>query len=185
MVEITIDSLSATYDIRGDECVMLCPPHPLMGGSRFDIRLERIASELVKEGFSVLRFDYRQPFRSGVGEIEDARLCLSYLKDRHDFIAVVGYSFGAVVASNIADFCRAAAYISPLREINAIEFKDARVPKLFVVAIRDQFVSLDESLSIFDSASEPKKLVKLDTDHFYFGKFDVLARAVRDFILSL
>ena len=185
MVEMKIDSVEATYEIRGERVALLCPPHPLMGGSRFDVRLDRIASELLREGFSVLRFDYRRPFRSGIGEVEDAKKCISYLKDRHDFIAIVGYSFGSVVASNVAEYCAAAVYISPLKGINSITFKDSTVPKLFVVATKDQFVSIEASLELFNSASEPKKLVKLETDHFYFGKFDLLARSVRDFILSL
>ena len=185
MVEIRIDSIAATYDIRGDRVAILCPPHPLMGGNRFDVRLERIASELIRKGVSVLRFDYRQPFRSGIGEVEDAKMCISYLKDRHDFIAIVGYSFGSIVASNVAEYCNAAVYISPLKSINSIEFVDAKVPKLFVVATRDQIVPLDESLEIYNDASEPKKLVKLETDHFYFGKFDVLAKEVCNFICFL
>jgi hypothetical protein len=162
---------------------MLCPPHPLMGGSRFDIRLEKIASELLRNNISVMRFDYQQPFRSGIGEVEDAKKCLGYLKERHDFIAIVGYSFGSVVASNISDYCNVAVYISPLPSINSITFEDSDIPKLFIIATKDQFVSLDESLKLYEEASNPKELVKIDTDHFYFGKFDVLAKSVTEFIL--
>jgi hypothetical protein len=184
MAEIQIDSVRATYDIRGEKVVLMCPPHPLMGGSRFDIRLDRISNDLLKNGISTLRFDYRQPFRGGIGEIEDAELCLGYLKERHSFIAVLGYSFGSVVASNIAEYCDAAVYISPMKRINSIEFEDSAKPKLFIVALKDQFVSLEESLDLFDRSSDPKKLVKIDTDHFYFGRFDVLVGHVRNFLLS-
>jgi len=182
MAEVVVDGVRATYNIRGENAALLCPPHPLMGGNRFDVRLERIASELTKRDISVLRFDYQQPFRSGIGEVEDAKKCIAYLKDRHDRIAIVGYSFGSVVASNVAEYCDAAVYLSPLPEINSIYFKDAEVPKLFVIATQDQFVSLEESLKLFEQASEPKEVVKVDTDHFYFGKFDHIARIVADFI---
>lgn len=182
MAEVVVDGVRATYNIRGENAILLCPPHPLMGGSRFDVRLERIASELTKRDISVLRFDYQQPFRSGIGEVEDAKKCIAYLKDRHDKIAIVGYSFGSVVASNVAEYCDAAVYLSPLPEINSIYFKDAKVPKLFIVATQDQFVSLEESLKVFELASEPKEMVKVETDHFYFGKFDLIARIVADFI---
>ncbi|WP_290597514.1 MULTISPECIES: alpha/beta hydrolase [unclassified Archaeoglobus] len=183
MAEIIIDSINATYNVRGEKVAMLCPPHPLMGGSRFDIRLEKIASELLRNNISVMRFDYQQPFRSGIGEVEDAKKCLGYLKERHDFIAIVGYSFGSVVASNISDYCNVAVYISPLPSINSITFEDSDIPKLFIIATKDQFVSLDESLKLYEEASNPKELVKIDTDHFYFGKFDVLAKSVTEFIL--
>ncbi len=182
MVEVDIEGIRASYTIRGRNVALLCPPHPLMGGNRFDVRLERITSELIKKDISVLSFDYRQPFRSGIGEVEDARRCLEYLKDRHDRIAIVGYSFGSVVASNVATYCDVAVYLSPLPEINSIHFEDAEVPKLFIVALQDQFVSVEESMKLFEKASEPKDLLKLETDHFYFGKFDIVARAIADFI---
>lgn len=183
MAEVIIDSINATYNVRGEKVAMLCPPHPLMGGSRFDIRLEKIASELLRNNISVMRFDYQQPFRSGIGEVEDAKKCLGYLKERHDFIAIVGYSFGSVVASNISDYCNVAVYISPLPSINSITFEDSDIPKLFIIATKDQFVSLEESLKLYEEASNPKEVVKIDTDHFYFGKFDVLAKSVTEFIL--
>lgn len=186
MAEVVIDTIiKATYSVRGDKVALLCPPHPLMGGSRFDIRLEKIASELVRKNISVLRFDYRQPFRSGIGEIEDAKKCLEYLKDRHNFIAIIGYSFGSVVASNIADYCDAAVYISPLPSINSIHFEDSTVPKLFIIATKDQLVPVDDGMNLYKTAREPKKIVKVDTDHFYFGKFDVLAKTVAEFIESI
>lgn len=182
MVEVYIEGIRATYSVRGENAVLMCPPHPLMGGNRFDVRLERISSELLKINVSTLRFDYAEPFRGGLGEIEDAKKCLSYLKDRHNKVAIVGYSFGSVVASNIAEYCEAAVYLSPLPRINSIKFSDAEVPKLFIIATRDQIVSVEESMKLFSEASQPKDILKLDTDHFYFGKFDVVAKAVADFI---
>ncbi|MET1124107.1 MAG: alpha/beta hydrolase [Archaeoglobaceae archaeon] len=182
MTEIFVDSVRAIYDVRGTKAVLLCPPHPLFGGSMFDVRLERIANELLSRNFSVLRFDYSRPYRSGIGEVEDAKKCLAYLKHRHEAVSVVGYSFGSVVASNIAEYCEKAVYISPIPEIDSIEFKDVEIPKLFVVASRDQIVPLRVSMTLYERASEPKKIVKLETDHFYFGKFDELARIVAEFI---
>ncbi|AAB90728.1 alpha/beta hydrolase [Archaeoglobus fulgidus] len=182
MADIVVDGIRATYNIRGESAALLCPPHPLMGGSRFDVRLERIAAELTKRNVSVLRFDYQRPFRSGIGEVEDAKKCVAYLKDRHDKIAVIRYSFGSVVASNVAEYCDAAVYISPLPEINSIYFKDAEIPKLFIIATRDQFVSLEESVKLYEQASKPKEVVKVETDHFYFGKFDFIAKITADFI---
>ncbi len=182
MAEIVIDSIRATYNVRGEKVALLCPPHPLMGGDRFDIRLEKISLELLRRNVSVLRFDYGHPFRSGLGEIEDAKKCISYLKDRHEHITIVGYSFGSVVASNACEYCDAAVYISPLPQINSITFKDCSLPKLFIIATKDQIVPPAEALKLYDAATPPKKVVEVDTDHFYFGKFDVLAKAVSDFI---
>lgn len=180
-MNVDIKSIKATYEALGSNAVLLCPPHPLMGGSRFDERLERIAKRLSKINISSLRFDYKD-YRRGVGEIEDAKLCLEFLKSRHKKVAILGYSFGSVVASNVADLCDLAVYISPLPSIDSIDFKDTKKPKFFVVAKRDQFVSFSESLELISKASEPKDFIILDTDHFYFGKFETLAEKVSEFI---
>ncbi len=182
-MNIEIKSIRATYNEIGDFCTLLCPPHPLMGGNRYDERLRRIAEKLAQKGISSLAFDYRE-YRRGIGEVEDALECLEFLKGRHSKIAIVGYSFGSVVASNLADLCDLAVYISPLPSIDSIDFRDSKNPKLFVIARRDQFVPFSVSLELYSKAKEPKDFVILDTDHFYFGKFDVLSEKVCDFVVK-
>ncbi|MCX8172575.1 MAG: alpha/beta hydrolase [Archaeoglobaceae archaeon] len=182
-MNIEIKSIKAIYEKINDEAILFCPPHPLFGGSRFDERLERIAKKLSMYAISTLRFDYKT-YRRGIGEIEDAKLCLDFLKGRHSKVAVLGYSFGGVVASNVAELCDFAIYISPLPLVDSIVFKDTSNPKFFIFARKDQFVPLTESFELFSKLSEPKDFVILDTDHFYFGKLDVLTEKVCDFILK-
>lgn len=183
-MNIEIESIKATYENLGDFSVLLCPPHPLMGGSRYDERLQRISKKLSENRISSLIFDYRG-YRQGIGEVEDARKCLEFLKSRHSKVAILGYSFGSVVASNLADLCDLAIYISPLPSIDSISFKDSKNPKLFIIARRDQFVPFSVSLELYSKASDPKDFVILDTDHFYFAGFDLLADKVCDFIKSM
>ncbi len=185
MAELNVDGISCIYDIRGENAVMLCPPHPEMGGSKYDVRLERIADELKKAGYSTLRFDYSKPFRDGVGEIEDAKKCILYLKTRHALVGLVGYSFGSVVSSNISEYADALVLISPLRQINRIKLKNSGIPKLVISAINDQIVPFEESKEIFNWLDPPKEFFEVDTDHFYFGKFDVLSKRVREFMESV
>ncbi|MCX7999249.1 MAG: dienelactone hydrolase family protein [Leptospiraceae bacterium] len=180
-MNVEIKSIKATYENLGDYAVLLCPPHPLLGGNRFDERLERVVKKLSKANISSLRFDYRD-YRKGLGEIEDAKICLEFLRGKHKKIGILGYSFGSVVASNVANLCDLAVYISPLPSIDAIEFEDTKNPKFFVIAKRDQFVPLSDSLEVISKASEPKDFIILDTDHFYFGKFEFLAEKVCEFI---
>ena len=184
-MEVLIDSIRAEHYVAGEKSLLLCPPHPLMGGNRFDVRLERVANEVRKIGFSTLSFDYRSPFRNGIGEVEDAKICIRYLRERYEFVAVFGYSFGSVVASNVSNECDAAIYLSPILKINEIEFKDCKIPKLFIIAKKDQIVSLNDSRKIVESASNPKVVVELDTDHFYFGVFDIMAKTVVNFLNNL
>lgn len=182
MTETLIGYIRCDYESRGERAVLICPPHPLFGGSMFDVRIERIAKELLKKGYSVMRFDYRKPYRFGSGEVEDAKILISYLKNRHKSVSIVGYSFGSVVASNLAHLCEKAVYISPLPKVDEIEFLNAEIPKLFIIAVKDQIVPYSVSLKIYEEASEPKKILELETDHFYFGKFQELSEAVADFL---
>ncbi len=185
MVEIIENGIRGSYDVRGERSALLCPPHPLMGGNRFDVRLERISHALNKIGFSTLRFDYKKPFRDGIGEVEDAKKMFLYLKQRHEFVAVIGYSFGSVVASNIANDSDALVLISPLKKIGSIELKDSVAPKLVIFASYDDIVPINESKEIFEILSEPKKMVELETDHFYTGKMDALVREITAFLSDL
>uniref|UniRef100_A0A7C3UCD4 Alpha/beta hydrolase n=1 Tax=Geoglobus ahangari TaxID=113653 RepID=A0A7C3UCD4_9EURY len=181
-MEIIVGGIRGTYTIKGEGSALLCPPHPLMGGSRFDIRLERICEGLHQIGYSTLRFDYKQPFRNGLGEVEDARIMLRYLKERHNFVAVIGYSFGSVVASNIADEADAVVLISPLKKINKIELRDSKKPKLIIYGTYDEIVSVKESREITEKLSPPKEVVELETDHFYTGTLDILTEKIVEFL---
>lgn len=183
-MEIEVEGIRATYRSFGDRCALLCPPHPLMGGNRYDVRLERISERLNDSGISTLAFDYKG-YREGVGEVKDAKICIDFLRQRHRKIFVVGYSFGSVVASNVAELCDAAVYISPIPSIGSIKFADCEKRKFFIMAKRDQFVSLGESFLLYQRAKHPKDFVILDTDHFYFGKFETLAEKVCEFLRKM
>ncbi len=174
-----ISGIRAIYERAGENGALLCPPHPDYGGSMFDVRLERISRKLVMNRISTLRFDYR----SVETALKDARICFDWLKREHDRVAVIGYSFGSVIASNICG--DALVLISPLRRIDGFELGDCETPKLLVIAKRDQIVSLRESLEIARTLSEPKEIAILDTDHLYSGKFDILAEKVSEFVVRL
>lgn len=173
-----ISGIRVIYERAGENGALLCPPHPDYGGSMFDVRLERISRKLVLNRISTLRFDYR----SVETALKDARICFDWLKKEHDRVAVIGYSFGSVIASNICG--DVLVLMSPLKRIDSYELRDCKVPKLVVIAKRDQIVSLRESMEIARSLSEPKETLILDTDHLYFGKFDILAEKVSEFVVK-
>ncbi len=171
-------NLRTIYNRAGERAVLLCPPHPKYGGSMYDVRLERISRKLILRRISTLRFDYRSVEKA----VEDAKICFECLKERHGSVGVLGYSFGSVIASHICG--NAIALLSPFRRIDGYELRDCDAPKLVVIAKRDQFISLRDSLSILGLLSEPKRVVILETDHFYTGKFDVLSDIVAEFFDS-
>ena len=76
-----------------DRVVVACPPHPQMGGSRSDRRLQAVG----ERGVACLRFDYG-PWDEGRGERRDCLATLEWARERFDSVALFGYSFGAGVA---------------------------------------------------------------------------------------
>lgn len=125
----------ADGEVRG--AILLLNPHPYMGGSMRNNVIERLHTALGAAGFAVLRFDY-----SGVGAsegqpidvaasmaefwlnghapvdplmIDDGAAALRWLRARVGGpIALVGYSFGCLVAASILPADAAAlALISP------------------------------------------------------------------------
>lgn len=78
----------------GDRCVVACPPHPEMGGSRTDARLEAVSDALE---CACLRFDYGA-WDGGRGELGDVRDALAWARADYGRVGLFGYSFGGCLA---------------------------------------------------------------------------------------
>ncbi|MGA3098556.1 MAG: alpha/beta fold hydrolase, partial [Bryobacteraceae bacterium] len=82
---------------------VVCHPHPLYGGTMHNKVVYRMARGLRRAGAAVLRFNFRGVGRSAgshgnlVGEIEDARAALAWLRQRYPDLpfSLAGFSFGA------------------------------------------------------------------------------------------
>jgi hypothetical protein len=86
---------------------ILCHPHPQYGGSMSTRLIPALQRALVAAGWAALRFNFRGVGRSegsyggGVDEVNDAIGALARLRESVDPPhAVVGFSFGALVALN-------------------------------------------------------------------------------------
>src|ERR1700674_3371053 len=68
--------------------VLVCHPHPQHGGTMHNKVVYRIARGVRRAGAVVLRFNYRGvnlsegQYDRGVGEVEDARAALQFLRSR-------------------------------------------------------------------------------------------------------
>ena len=89
---------------------LVCHPHPQHGGTMHTKVVHRTARGLRKSGAVVLRFHYRGVnlsqgvYDNGVGEIEDGRACLDFLRTRYPELpfAIAGFSFGSRIAMKLA-----------------------------------------------------------------------------------
>jgi Predicted hydrolase of the alpha/beta superfamily len=191
--------LSYDENIINPPMVLLCPPHPHLGGDMENNVITALGNVLAENGFATLRFNYR-----GVGSSEsklnniaeiyeyweeilnnddcsdaiiDATSAINYLKStvgtKNTFIA--GYSFGAIVAMMLsvenADISAFASISTPFGRFDTAFLSDCEKPKLFVCADNDFASPLEEVERGMLSISDPKILdIMRDCDHFYIDK---------------
>jgi alpha/beta superfamily hydrolase len=176
-------------------CV-ICHPYPPAGGSMEVPVVATVANALAQAGVAALRFNFRGvgastgAFDDGQGEVDDVVGALDWLSAQSevnpDRLALVGYSFGAVMALfNAArdDQARPLVLIGiPLRwnlPLPALYHSDC----LLLAGEIDQFCPLSE-LRAF--AQQQEGVVKVDViagaDHFLFGYESEVANAVVGFL---
>jgi len=174
-----------------DACVVACPPHPQMGGSRSDRRLVAVADALRERGIACLRFDYG-PWDGGRGERRDAGAALDWADDRYDSLGLFGYSFGGAVAVLVAadrpDLCGVAA-LAPAAELGDDSSGDPvdagaaldriAAPTLVVYGERDDTVDWERVVERARSAGHTVESVP--ADHHFVGQHRVVGERVGEF----
>ncbi len=189
-------------------CVVACPPHPEMGGSRSDRRLTAVADALTGRGVACLRFDYGE-WDGGRGELRDAGAALDWAAERYDAVALFGYSFGGTLAlvaaadradaetdradagidrSDGGEGPAAVSALAPAPRVGdgpdavdavaAIERIDC--PGQVVYGSRDDTV---DAAAVVERAREREFAVtELAADHHFVGRADEVAEVVADFL---
>ena len=181
------ETLSATLYGDASLGVILCPPHPLFGGSRNDTRIVRVARELAANNISALSMDYGS-FGKGITEVRNVVDAISLMRRKVDSLGLIGYSFGAVVASNAAIQAKIDAFaaISILKKVDGLNANlDFDCPKLFVHGKRDRVAPYSDFLALYKKAKGRKEKLVLDTDHFYMDNYpttiDIVAQNIHKF----
>ena len=195
MVETTkIDGIKADiYGKIADDlpAVILCPPHPLYGGSRRDYRICEIAETLLSGEITAIPIDYRR-YDRGLGEVEDVITVIEFLNGRTEWIGLLGYSYGAVVSSNAASETDiplngfvALSILGSIEDIRADLNFDA--PKLFIHGRYDNVASFSNFERLYEEVDGKKTSLILDTDHFYTGEgvIEEVCRAISGFFKGL
>ena len=170
---------------------ILCHPHPLYGGSMHDAVLDTVAAVLAEQDVGRVRFNFRGVgasdghYDEGRGEADDLVAVRDWLKAEHgpEELWLGGYSFGSSVV------WRAASRVSEARQIvliappvGAMDFAapdDALTAQVTIVAgTDDPFVDL---AAVRQWAAGRCEVRTVDgADHFFAGRWDALAAALRE-----
>ena len=195
--------------------VLLCPPHPFLGGDMDNNVIASLAPALAEAGFAVLRFNYR-----GIGASESARdlaqdqqafwehsTCPRYEAEiTRDCVAafealppltpatippvVIGYSFGALPALAIAQQhpLTALGLISPPLarwELNPSQLV-LDFPRVLVYSPEDFACPASRMTELHHAAGAGCTLHEMkDADHFFIGFEPALARVLVEFLGAL
>lgn len=164
------------YNDASSVGVVLCPPHPLYGGGRNDTRIVRVARELASHNISAFCMDYGS-YGGGVKEVENVLDAIGLMRKRVHSLGLLGYSFGAVVASNTATQTRVDGFVamSILKGVNGLKAElSFECPKLFVHGRHDTVASYSEFEQLYVEAKGRKEKLVLDTDHFYLENYPIV-----------
>jgi alpha/beta superfamily hydrolase len=194
--------LESSADPRA--AVVLCHPHPDMGGTMNAPLLLALRDDLVRRGWAVLRFNFRgigasegEP-STGVAEIAETEAALAEVRRRIPGVevAVAGWSFGGAVAVRSAerdDSIAGCAAIAP-----AVRAKpnvtaglppagelDLGVPLLFVCGAHDTVVSPDDCKQWIDAVPAGLFVGIACANHFFWGRYERLCAVVGDWLDDL
>ena len=180
--------------------LVLCHPHPQMGGTMNAPLLLAVRDEMVARGWAVLRFNFRGIGRSegvsgtGVDEVADAGGAADYVAERFEGLprAVAGWSFGAAVAVRLAasdpSFAGCVAIAPPVEEKPGVTAGlpspgrlGVDVPLLVVYAANDEQVSPDACAS-WGSAMGADVVRVAGANHFFWAKYEELSKIVGDWL---
>ena len=188
---------SGTLSLEGllsrGECnrgVVISHPHPLYGGEMGNQVVGIIQEVFGGKGWTTLRFNFRGVGRSqgeydeGVGEQEDVRAAVRYLKDlgiKEIFLA--GYSFGAWVNARAAlddPDVKGSILVAPPQAMMDFSFlKDDSKTRLVIAGERDAYGPVEEIMKIVGKMNpSPPVIVISGADHFFSGSTADLVRAL-------
>ena len=170
---------------------LICHPHPQHGGTMHTRVVHRTARGLRTAGAVVLRFNYRGvhlsegSYDNGVGEIEDGRACLAFLRARYPELpfAIAGFSFGSRIAMKLAvDYPQATkvipiGYPTTYRDRDYIH--DITIPKIFIHSTHDEHGPRPDFEAFYETLPEPKELKWIESkDHFFVDNLEAFEKAI-------
>ncbi len=171
--------------------ILVCHPHPLYGGTMHNKVVYRLARALRRSGAVVLRINFRGVGRSEgehghlVGEIEDARAALAWLRGRYPELpfALAGFSFGARAITRLGCALEGASWMIacgfPTRYGLSDYLETCATPKIFIQSTADEFGPRAEFEEHYARFAEPKRLLWVEAgDHFFAGVLDLFEEIV-------
>ncbi|MDX2268852.1 MAG: alpha/beta family hydrolase [Bryobacter sp.] len=173
--------------------VLVCHAHPQHGGTMHTKAVHRLARGLRRAGAVVMRFHYRGVHLSegsydhGVGEIEDGRAALEFLRARYPHLpyALAGFSFGSRIALKLAlNYPKAEKVIAvgyPTKYPDPEYIAQIAIPRVFLQSTNDEFGPVDELNALLARLGSGITVRYVESrDHFFADALDAYEAAVTE-----
>jgi hypothetical protein len=175
--------------------MVLCHPHPQLGGTMRSIVISALFDALPPAGVTCLRFNFRGveasegSYDDGNLERVDAEAAVAALDgelgDSSVPIVLTGWSFGGDVALSVR-MERMAAWLAiapPLRFVHDVDglAADPR-PKLLALAQHDEVRPPDEVSALAETWANTEVAVVGGASHFFIGRTDRLVELARGYV---
>jgi alpha/beta superfamily hydrolase len=175
-------------------CAVICHPHPLHGGTMHNKVVHILARGFLRQGFIVLRFNFRGvndsegDFDEGKGELNDVFAALDFLSNNYPDLPlwIAGFSFGAAMAVHAASKRDTAGLVSIAPAVSRFAkylSSQPDCPWLILQGDHDELVDVEETIAWVNELDPGPELQILEgAEHFFHGKLVLLRDAVEAFI---
>jgi alpha/beta superfamily hydrolase len=183
--------VEAPKDIRRPMAAVLCHPHPQHQGTMMNKVVHTLSRSMNDLGIPAVRFNFRGVgtsegvYAGGYGETDDVLAVIEWVRKRYDVadFCLLGFSFGAMVASRAALAVRPAQLVTVAPAVSSLAelLGDAQpeCPWLIIQGEADEVASCDELLEWANKLSPgPEVIVLPDVSHFFHGNLTLLRETV-------
>ncbi|MFX1563125.1 MAG: alpha/beta hydrolase [Promethearchaeota archaeon] len=210
VLPITFKSGSLTLEGRlsllsnpGQPGLVICHPHPLLGGTMDDSRVRAIFDTSNSHGFNALCFNFRGTgnsqgsFGKGIGEVQDTISAVNFLRGQSKVdgsrIALCGYSFGGSVALAAALNANPAALVTLSASLHVSDTDSSfitdtlryiRCPTYVLHGLDDDVVPSTEAEVIFTQLQMQEKYIRLikGANHYWTSRFNHILPMIFSFL---
>lgn len=186
--------LEALYLGNGTQgAALLCHPHSMFGGTLHNKVVTTMQRAARDEGYATLRFNFRGvggsagEYDQGIGEIDDAQAAAQWLMSHRAMpLTLMGFSFGACVAANLAarlereglELAHLYMLAPPLVRFS-VELPQ-RCPLTVIQPMQDEVVEPETVYLWSDGLEKAHELIRVpESSHFFHGKLIELKDILR------
>ncbi len=173
--------------------VVVTHPHPLYGGNMDNPVVEQIVQSYFEKGFTTLRFNFRGTgkssgmFDNGVGELDDVRAALVYLKESGvNDLHLAGYSFGARMNASVVSSYELKDHVMVSPPMGFMSFDDVvTMPStgLILTGAKDDIAPQELVQEAINRWQINPQFEALEgCDHFYTGCLPLLKDLLLDYL---